>query len=128
MHWPWRFHLSGLKLDDTVLLPAYLCHEVLRPFLGKTKVRFYGIKPDLAVDPQEINEIAVKNKVRMMIIINYFGFLEPRRKEIRQICSDRGIILMEDCAHSLLTEGSGEIGDISVYSFRKIFPVPDGAD
>ncbi len=115
-----------LTPNDTVLLPAYLCREVLRPLSGKARVLFYDVKPDLTLDLQEIEQIVAKNRVKMMMIINYFGFLEPRRKQIRQICSDWGIVLMEDCAHSLLTEGSGEIGDICIYSFRKIIPVPDG--
>jgi perosamine synthetase len=116
----------GLKPDDTVLLPAYLCREVLRPFLGKTRVMFYDIRPDLAADPATLRQIVTKNKVKVMMIINYFGFLQPHRKEIREICSESGVILIEDCAHSLLTEGSGDVGDISIYSFRKILPVPDG--
>jgi perosamine synthetase len=116
----------GLKPDDTVLLPAYLCREVLRPFLGKTRVLFYDIRPDLAADPETIRQIVAKNKVKVMMIINYFGFLQPYRKEIREICSESGVILIEDCAHSLLTEGSGDTGDISIFSYRKILPVPDG--
>ena len=115
-----------LKPEDTVLLPAYLCREVLRPFLGKTRVMFYDIRPDLAADPATIRQIVAKTKVKVMMIINFFGFLQPYRKEIKEICSERGIILIEDCAHSLLTEGSGDVGDISIYSFRKILPVPDG--
>ncbi len=120
--------VSSLDLgaDDTVLLPAYLCREVLKPFLRMTRVEFYELRSDLTVDPEEIKLKLAKAKVKMMMIINYFGFLQPYRKEIKGICSDRGIILMEDCAHSLLTEGSGEVGDLSIYSFRKILPLPDG--
>lgn len=116
----------GLKADDAVLLPAYLCEEVLRPFVGKTRVLFYDIREDLTVLPDEIRDKLKAAKVRLMILINYFGFLQPYREEIREICADNGTLLMEDCAHSLLTEGSGETGDLSVYSFRKILPVPDG--
>jgi len=115
-----------LKMDDTVVLPAYLCREVLRPFLGRTRVMFYDIMPDLAVEPAAIRQIVAKNKVKVLMIINYFGFLQPYRKEIKEICTEHGVILIEDCAHSLLTEGSGDVGDISIYSFRKILPVPDG--
>lgn len=118
--------LLDLGANDTVLLPAYLCREVLKPFLGKTRVEFYDIKPDLTVDPEEIKPKLDRNKVKMLMIINYFGFLQPYRKEVKQICEDKGAVLIEDCAHSLLTEGSGDIGDIAIYSFRKILPLPDG--
>lgn len=116
----------ALKPNDTVLLPAYLCREVLRPFLGKTMVIFYDIRPDLTVDPEEIRLKLSGAAIRMMFIINYFGFLQPYREEIKKICKERDVILIEDCAHSLLTEDSGKTGDLSIYSFRKIIPVPDG--
>lgn len=115
-----------LKPEDNVLLPAYLCREVLRPFKGKTRVMFYDIRPDLSADPDDIEKIVTKYNVKVMMIINYFGFLQPYRKEIKELCTEHGVILIEDCAHSLLTEGSGESGDISIYSYRKILPVPDG--
>jgi dTDP-4-amino-4,6-dideoxygalactose transaminase len=120
--------VSILKLssDNTVLLPAYLCKEVLRPFLGRTRVEFYDIRPDLSVDPEDIKRKFAKSSVKMMLMINYFGFLQPHRKELKELCTERGVILIEDCAHSPLTIGSGETGDIAIYSFRKILPLPDG--
>ncbi len=118
--------LLELEPSDAVLAPAYLCREVLRPLIGKTRVIFYDIRPDLTLDPEELKKIVAKNRIKMLVIINYFGFLEPRREEIRRLCTEKGIILIEDCAHSLLTEGSGEMGDICIYSFRKLIPVPDG--
>ena len=115
-----------LRADDAVLLPAYICPEVLRPFLGTTRVRFYDIRHDLAADLDEIRLSTSDGRVKMMMIINYFGFLQPDRTEIRKLCSEQGIVLMEDCAHSLLTDGSGDTGDLAIYSFRKLLPVPDG--
>jgi perosamine synthetase len=115
-----------LTANDTVLLPAYLCQEVLRPFEGKTRVEFYDVAPDLTVDPHEVREKLRTTKARMMIVINYFGVLQPYLREIKEICAESATLLLEDCAHSLLTQGSGETGDLSIYSFRKILPVPDG--
>jgi hypothetical protein len=118
--------LLSLGREDAVLLPAYLCREVLKPFIGKTQVRFYDVKPDLTVDPAEIEKSIAANDVKAVVIINYFGFLQPYRAEIKRILSVRNIALIEDCAHSFLTKGSGETGDISIFSFRKLLPVPDG--
>lgn len=115
-----------LKSDDCVLLPAFICREVLRPFLGRMKVEFYDIGPGLAIDPSDIQKRLRRTHTRAMVLVNYFGFLQPFRKEIRQICTDTGTVLIEDSAHSLLTEGSGETGDLVVYSYRKLLPVPDG--
>ena len=115
-----------LGFNDTVLLPAYLCREVLKPFLEKTNVQFHDLSPDLVVDPREIADRLGRDSFRLVYIINYFGFLQPYRNEIKRICADRGVVLVEDCAHSLLTEGSGQTGDIVIYSFRKTLPLPDG--
>jgi hypothetical protein len=116
----------GLNTSDTVLLPVYTCQEVLAQFVKNTNVLFYDVQPDLTIDPDEVRAKLKGNRVSMMMITNYFGFLQPFRNEIKEICTDRGISLIEDCAHSLLTLGSGETGDLSIYSFRKILPTPDG--
>ena len=116
--------MLGLSGNDKVLLPAYLCREVVKPFLGRTRVVLYDVKPDLSVDPVEIEE-KLKG-ARLLLIIHYFGFLQPHRAKIKKLCEKHGVVLLEDCAHSLLTEGSGITGDLSVYSFRKNLPLPDG--
>ena len=115
----------GLTGNDTVLLPAYNCKEVLRPF-KRTHVVLYDVCPDLTVDPEEINRKLRSARVKVLVLINYFGFLQPCREQIKRICAGNGVLVIEDCAHSLLTAGSGNTGDLSVYSFRKILPVPDG--
>jgi hypothetical protein len=116
----------GLGAGDKVLLPAYLCRVVLTPFLGKAEIEFYDLESDLTINPKEIAVKLKQDGIKAILIINYFGFLQPYRKEIKEICEDRGVVVIEDCAHSLLTEGSGETGDLSIYSFAKILPVPDG--
>lgn len=116
----------GLSPKDIVLLPAYSCKEVLRPFLKRAHVDFYDVRPDLTIDPDAIRAKLSAGMIKVLLIINYFGFLQPFRSEIKRICSENGTILIEDCAHSLLTAGSGETGDLVVYSFRKSLPVPDG--
>lgn len=118
--------ILGLKDKDVVLLPAYLCREVLKPFLGRCQVMFYEVQPDLSVDPEQIRCQLIKFPVKLVVLINYFGFLQPHRRSIHNICSQHGALLLEDCAHSLLTRGSGENGDLFVFSFRKHLPVPDG--
>ncbi len=62
----------------------------------------------------------------MVLTTDYFGFRQPHRAAIKQACADAGAWLIEDCAHSMLTEGAGDAGDLTIYSFRKIVPVHDG--
>lgn len=115
-----------LRTDDVVLLPAYLCGVVLAPFLGKVRIEFYDLLPDLTIDPAIIRNKLEKLNVKIILIINYFGFLQPHRKEICNLCKNKNVLIIEDCAHSLLTDGSGDMGDVIIYSFAKILPVPDG--
>lgn len=117
----------NLTADDTVVLPVYTCPDVLRSFLRKCHVVFYDIGRDLTIDPDRVRAALHGNdRVKIVLITNYFGFLQPYRNEIQEVCAQREICLIEDCAHSLLTQGSGETGDLAVYSFRKILPVRDG--
>src|SRR5215813_9809313 len=104
--------LSYLDLgrEDAVLLPLYNCQDVLKTFARTNRVIFYDVQDDLSVDPHEVLLKLKTGGVRMMMITNYFGLLQPHRDEIRQICTERDIVLVEDCAHSLLTEGSGDTG------------------
>ena len=116
-----------LTKDDTVVLPAYTCKDVLKSFVRKCRVLFYDVGYDLTIDPGALRaKLRGRERVSMVLITNYFGFLQPHRGEIGDLCRERGICLVEDCAHSLLTQGSGEAGDLSIYSFRKILPVRDG--
>jgi hypothetical protein len=116
----------GIADMDTVLLPAYTCHEVLRSFMKKVGVAFYDVGPDLAIDPDDIRRQLSGRRVKMLLTTDYFGFPQPYRHDIKRICVDTGTSLVEDCAHSLLTDGAGEIGDVAIYSFRKILPVHYG--
>jgi dTDP-4-amino-4,6-dideoxygalactose transaminase len=65
----------------------------------------------------------------VIYVIHYFGFaqaLEP----VVELCRNKGLYLVEDCALSLLTEVGGRRigtqGDLAIYNFPKVLPVPDG--
>ena len=120
--------LSSLKLDsrDKILLPVYTCQEVLKSFSKRVSIVFYDIRPDLSIDPDEIRAKLHDQKIGMMLVTDYFGFLQPYRRELRALCDEHGVSLIEDCAHSLLTRGAGELGDYAIFSQRKLLPVPDG--
>jgi dTDP-4-amino-4,6-dideoxygalactose transaminase len=116
----------NLTADDEVLLPVYTCQDVVKAFIRNNRVLFYDVQPDLTIDPDAIKEKLAAHRIKVMVITNYFGFLQPFRKQIKEMCAQSGTCLIEDCAHSLLTPGSGETGDLVIYSFRKILPLTDG--
>ncbi len=119
-------NFTGLHEDDTVLAPAFTCKDVLEQLARASRVTFYDVGPGFAIDPDEIRTKLKNRKIGAVLMTDYFGFLQPGREEIKAACSGAGAWLIEDCAHSLLSEGSGETGDLAIYSFRKILPVSDG--
>ncbi len=119
----------GLAAGDTVLAPAYHCASLVDPILQSgASVRFFQIRRDCSVDLDDIRA-RIDRRTRAIIAVHYFGFPQPLR-ELRTLCDERGLFLIEDCAHVLSghSEGHalGSVGDVSVFSWRKFLPLYDG--
>ena len=65
-----------------------------------------------------------------LLLVHYFG-VPADVSAARRWCDERGVALIEDCAHSFLSTADGErvgsSGDFAVFSFRKQLPVASGA-
>jgi dTDP-4-amino-4,6-dideoxygalactose transaminase len=121
--------LLGLQAGDTVLLPAYLDHTVIEPFLVKNiNIKFYRINKDLEVDFEDIAS-KIDKHTKALLVINYFGFPQPLQK-LKEFCEDYNIYLIEDNSHGFLSKIDdkylGSFGDIGIFSIRKTLPLPDG--
>jgi dTDP-4-amino-4,6-dideoxygalactose transaminase len=119
-----------LNKDDEVLLPSYLCKEIITPFSNELfKIKFYKINEALDVDVYDIMKKIGKN-TRALLFINYFGFPQRMMQEIKDLCEGK-IVLIEDLVQSFLTQSDekalGFIGDVTISSYRKWIPIPDGA-
>ena len=123
--------LSALQISagDSVLVPAYHCETAVEPIVRYgARVKFYGVRRDGIVDLDDIRSRITKD-TRAILAIHYFGILQPML-ELRRLCDEHKIYLIEDCAH-VLTDSPGDstlgtIGDISVFDWRKFLPVDDG--
>src|SRR5262249_25806204 len=66
----------------------------------------------------------------VLFVIHYLGWPQPI-SELASLCRRRGIILVEDCALSLLSEVDGRplgtFGDYAIFCLYKTLPVPNGA-
>jgi perosamine synthetase len=119
----------GVGADDEVLLPAYLCESVVTPVeaMGARPV-FYPTSRSLGVDMGAV-EAAIGPRTRAVVVIHYFGFPGPVR-ELRDVCTRRGVALIEDCAHALYSRDGdrplGTVGDAAIFSPWKSLPLPDG--
>jgi dTDP-4-amino-4,6-dideoxygalactose transaminase len=125
----WALKLMGLGPGDQVLMPAYHCATMVEPLsvVGANPV-FYRLKDDLSVDLEDI-QAKLSPSVRAILATHYFGF--PQRLEsLRQLCDEKHIYLLEDCAHSYFGETGGRPvgawGDFAIASPRKFFPISDG--
>lgn len=119
----------GLKAGDGVLLPAYNCGVEIEPFsrMGITP-GFYRIREDLKSDLDDLRN-RLDGNVRAVLVTHFLGFPQPV-EELRRICDDRKVFLIEDCAHALLSVRNGRylgsFGDVAVFSLLKTLPVANG--
>lgn len=123
--------LLELAKDDEVLIPAYVPEGILKPLMKKRiGYKFYDINLDFSVNVSNLEKFVDKN-TKVIIIIHYFGFIQPI-EEIKRFCLERDIFLIEDCAQAFMSQYPdggfvGKYGDMSLYSFTKTFKIPDGA-
>jgi dTDP-4-amino-4,6-dideoxygalactose transaminase len=119
--------LCGVGPGDVVLLPAFICRDVLAPVnaLGGV-VHFYGV--DRHLQPV-INSIPDQPKA--ILAVNYFGFPQ-QLSALEHLAQQTGAVVIEDNAHGLLSQDSsglnlGKRTGIGFTSFRKTIRVVNGA-
>jgi len=120
--------LLGLEGRE-ILMPSYH-HGVEIETLtdaGAT-LRFYRVGRRMDVDLDDI-ERKIGPKTAALHLTHFVGFPGPVR-EMKAIAEKHGILLIEDCAHALLTsigdEPVGQTGDVSLFCLYKKLPVPNG--
>ncbi|HHC73074.1 MAG TPA: DegT/DnrJ/EryC1/StrS aminotransferase family protein [Thiotrichales bacterium] len=122
--------LSGVGPGDAVLVSAYHCSSMIEPILwvGAEPV-YYRIREDTSADIEDL-ESTMAGNVRALLIPHFFGFPQPEMDRLRTWCGERGVVLIEDCAHAFFGMCNGSIlgswGDYAIGSPMKFFPVIDG--
>jgi hypothetical protein len=117
------FNIINLKKDDQVLLPSFICRDLLSPIFTKgVKPVFYDVNKNL--HPISLPE---NRNIKAVIAVNYFGF--PQNLKIfKDYCEKNKCVLIEDNAHGYLSRDEnnillGERGDFGIYSFRKTISI-----
>ena len=123
--------LGALEISagQSVLVPAFHCASLVDPILRRgATAAFYRVNPDCSPDFDDIRR-RVDATTRAIVAIHYFGFPQPLGR-FRELCAERGLYLIEDCAHVLAGRSEsttlGATGDISIFSWRKFLPLYDG--
>ena len=111
-----------------VLVPAYHHGVELETLLaaGVTPV-FFRVDAQMRADFEDAR--ARSAGVSALYVIHYAGFPQDMQAA-RQLATELGVPLIEDCALSLLSRDGekplGSFGDVSVFCLYKTLPVPNG--
>jgi perosamine synthetase len=122
--------LMGICAGDIILAPSYNCGSEIEPlYKSGAEVSLYRVDEAGQIDISDLQK-RVNAKTRLIYVTHYFEFPHDLT-QIKKICKVNGIFLLEDCALSLFSNDPdrnkiGSAGDISVFSFPKTLPVPDG--
>lgn len=119
----------GTSAGQRVLVPTYHCPTMVAPIhtLG-ARPHFYPLTqrgaPDLAwLSRQDLRD------VKAMLAAHFFGLPQPM-EAVAAWCRERGIALIEDCAHALFGSAAGRPfgawGAFAIGSLKKFLPVADG--
>jgi len=112
----------GLKSGDNVLVPT-------NTFTATAAIVFYAggkpiltdVNPDsLCIDAENIRNRMTK-KVKGVIVVHVAGLVCPDIDEIRELCEEEDLFLVEDAAHahgsSYKGAPAGSLGDVGCFSF-----------
>jgi perosamine synthetase len=119
-------NILKLSRGEKVLVPSYTCINTVEPFRrNEIDVVFYKINKDLSIDKDDV-EAKLKKGASALLFIHYFGF--PQNLPYLSALKKRfEIQLIEDCAHAFLSDLDGlplgTLGDVSIFSLRKIVPL-----
>ncbi len=119
-----------LPPGSVLLLPSYHCGvEVEAVLRGGAQVAFYRVRRDMSIDAEDLMR-RMTPSTKAVMVIHYFGF--PQHIEtLLHSCREKGIYLIEDCAHGLYSQFSdgrwvGTLGDVGAFSFQKTVFLPNG--
>jgi len=112
----------------TVLVPDYHGgNEIAALRAAGARLIFYRVDRFMQPDLDQIERLSPG--ARCLYVIHYLGWPQPMHA-IRDLCRERGLFLIEDCALSFLSttdEGPlGRLGDFSIFCLYKTLPVPNG--
>ncbi|MBB6522709.1 DegT/DnrJ/EryC1/StrS family aminotransferase [Pseudoteredinibacter isoporae] len=118
-------HLSllaaGVGLGDEVITTGLTFCATVNSIVntGATPVVVDVALPHYNIDPELIRK-SITGSTKAVVVVHYAG-VSCEMTEIKNLCDEFGLVLIEDCAHAIegYYEGSplGMIGDYSCFSF-----------
>ncbi len=119
-----------------VLLPAYIGWSaregsgVFDPIAAVGLApAFYRVDGSLHLDLADLEQ-QLATGVAVVVLIHYFGHVDPAYREAVALARKYGAIVVEDEAHSMFTDlfagTCGRLGDVCLFSLHKLLPVAIG--
>lgn len=124
--------LRASKPSLTVLAPDYYSgNEILAMQAAGVTVRYCRVGADMRWDPRDVERQCRVYAPDVLYVIHYAGWPQPIEM-LTELCRKREMLLVEDCALSLLSETAdgqplGSFGQWSVFCLYKTLPLPNGA-
>ena len=121
------FSAIGIKAGDGVLIPGFICRDVLGCIHSIGAIPFF-YQVDQAMKPVFLPQ---DQSIKAVLLVNYFGFPQAL-SPFTQYGLDHGVALIEDNAHGWLSRDANNVAlgsrvAFGITSFRKTIRVPDGA-
>ncbi len=116
--------LSAMEVGncDEVIVQGFTCNAAVNPILYVgAKPVFADIDDNLNISPAEVRK-KITDKTKAVMVQHTFGY-PADIKEIKEICKENNLYLIEDCAHALGAKYKGEycgsFGDAAFFSFGR---------
>jgi perosamine synthetase len=111
--------------------PVFACMRAGgKPLYVDMELSYLGVSTGSLVEQIQEKDVAV------VVMMHTAGIVSRQVTEIAKICTERGIVLIEDCAHAYgarlwngsdhLSNGAGSWGDFAVFSFYATKPMNCG--
>lgn len=116
--------LAGVKPGDEVITTSMTAEPTNTTILQAGAVPvFADVEPDTGnLDPYDV-AACINERTRAICVVHYAGY-PAQLDALRALADNRGIALVEDCAHALGARFDGHpigtIGDFAIFSFQAI--------
>jgi len=115
----------------TVLAPDYNSgNEILALRAAGATVHYCPVDRRMQLDPEAVDRLCRRHHPDLLYVIHYVGWPQPM-PELVDLCRRHEMLMVEDCALSLLSETGGRplgsFGDWAVFCLYKTLPLPNGA-
>lgn len=124
--------------ECTILLPAFIGYSeregsgVFDPVKSTNiKYDFYKMSNQLFINIKDLEEKIKKiTGKKIILIVHYFGYIDPQYSCIFKLCRQNNIKIIEDSAHAFFTDYFSDRtklrADYVIYSLHKLFPFNSG--